>query len=260
MQRFFLVFCLMALVAAVPLFAQQMEDVVYLKNGSIVRGTVIERILGESLKIQTQYGSVFIFSMEEIAKILKEPVKRMGERGDAKKDTPTPEPQIGPGTEPAGSTTGEIDKIIKEPVIEKQGHIEVKKKEPWLAFGLSFLIPGAGQFYNEQYKKGVPQLGAAIAGSGLVFMAVRDNYQRFPDRKWVDPDDDDRMALFGGLLWLGGLLWSVIDAPISANGINQQAQQPDYGHLLEFDGDRVTLGVDAVARRNISGARLTLRF
>ena len=73
-----------------PVFAQQPEDVVHLKNGSIVRGTIIEQIPGESLKIQTQGGSVFVYTMDEIVKISKEPVEMSG-RVDAKKDAPVAE-------------------------------------------------------------------------------------------------------------------------------------------------------------------------
>lgn len=90
MLRFILVACLTAFVVTAPVFAQQTEDVVHLKNGSIVRGTIIEQIPGESLKIQTQGGSVFVYTMNEIAKISKEPVEMSG-RVDAKKDTPVAE-------------------------------------------------------------------------------------------------------------------------------------------------------------------------
>ena len=90
MLRFILVACLTAFVVTTPAFAQQMEDVVHLKNGSIVRGTIIEQLPGESLKIQTQGGSVFVYTMDEIAKISKEPVE-MGGRVDAKKDAPVAE-------------------------------------------------------------------------------------------------------------------------------------------------------------------------
>ena len=73
MLSFFLVACLTAFVATAPIFAHQVEDVVYLKNGEIVRGTIVEQILGESLEIQTQDGSVFVYSMDEITKIVKKP-------------------------------------------------------------------------------------------------------------------------------------------------------------------------------------------
>ncbi len=228
MQPFFLVFCLTGLVVASPNFAQKIEDVIYLKNGETVRGTIIEQIPGESLKIQTADGSVFVYTIYEIAEIGREPVMKM-----------------------------------------EEGFIRAKEKNPWLASGLSVLIPGTGQFYNDQYKKGLPQLGVALAGAGLVWWGLRDNYESHDSYsekpswnplKWVDTDDDDKLVYFGTPLWLGSLLWSVIDANLSANRINQEGQQPDYGHLLEFDGNQVRLGIDPVVQRNRSGARLILHF
>ena len=53
--------------------APRMEDVVYLKNGGIVRGMIYEQVPWESLKIHTQDGSVFVFEMGEISRITKEP-------------------------------------------------------------------------------------------------------------------------------------------------------------------------------------------
>jgi nitrogen regulatory protein PII len=47
-------------------------DVVYLKNGGILVGNIIEQIPNESLKIQTKDGSVFVYSMSDIARIAKE--------------------------------------------------------------------------------------------------------------------------------------------------------------------------------------------
>ena len=254
MLRFILIACLTAFVATAPLFAQPLEDVVYLKDGTIVRGTIVEQIPGESLKIQTQGGSVFLYTLEEIAKIVKEPVLEPEVKAD-----PDPKPD---------DTTDETAKMAKESMLEMQGQVRVKKKEPWLAFALSLVMPGTGQFYNDQYKKGVVQLGAFAAGAGLVFLGVRDNYKAHQTRAdgsvhypWIDPEGNNKtIALPGGILWACAHLWSVIDAPLSAIRINEQSQQPYYGHLLEFDGDRITLGVDPVVWPDVSGARLTLHF
>lgn len=49
-----------------------LEDVIYLKNGSIIRGIIIEQIPNQSLKIQTKDRSVFVFKFEEIEKMTKE--------------------------------------------------------------------------------------------------------------------------------------------------------------------------------------------
>ncbi len=52
--------------------AQNSQEVVYLKNGSIIRGSIIEQKPYESLKIQTADGNVFVFKMDEVDKITKE--------------------------------------------------------------------------------------------------------------------------------------------------------------------------------------------
>lgn len=51
------------------------EDVVYLKNGGILRGIIIETIPNVSIKIQTRDKNVFVLKMEEIEKITKEEIK-----------------------------------------------------------------------------------------------------------------------------------------------------------------------------------------
>lgn len=53
--------------------AQNLQEVVYLKNGSVIRGLIVEQVPNESLKIKTGDGSVFVCKMEEVVKITKEP-------------------------------------------------------------------------------------------------------------------------------------------------------------------------------------------
>ena len=48
------------------------QDVVYLKNGSIIRGTIIEMVPNQSVRIETADGSVFVYEMEQIERITKE--------------------------------------------------------------------------------------------------------------------------------------------------------------------------------------------
>ena len=47
-------------------------DVVYLKNGSIIRGLIIEMNPGQALKIQTSDNSLFVYKFDEISEIKKE--------------------------------------------------------------------------------------------------------------------------------------------------------------------------------------------
>ena len=72
---FLIVAGMMTLLSTVS--AQALKDVVYLKNGSVIRGTIVEQVPNESLKITTKDGSVFICQMGDVERITKEaPVKK----------------------------------------------------------------------------------------------------------------------------------------------------------------------------------------
>ncbi len=51
---------------------ENMEDVVYLKNGNVYRGMIVEQVPGESIKIRTIGGNEFNVLITELAKITKE--------------------------------------------------------------------------------------------------------------------------------------------------------------------------------------------
>src|SRR5205085_2634048 len=69
-----LLFSTLILLTAVSAAVAQnnLQDVVYLKNGQVLRGVIIEQVPGQSIKIETPSGSVFVFKMEEIDRISKE--------------------------------------------------------------------------------------------------------------------------------------------------------------------------------------------
>lgn len=66
------VLVVVAVISTTVASAQATQEVVYLKNGSIVRGVIIEQTPNESLKIQTADGSIFAYKMDEVQKITKE--------------------------------------------------------------------------------------------------------------------------------------------------------------------------------------------
>lgn len=73
MKRFFLIIALL-IVSSLSLHAQNstLLDVVYLKNGSIIRGIITEQIPNDKLKIATRDGSLFVYKMDEVERIIKE--------------------------------------------------------------------------------------------------------------------------------------------------------------------------------------------
>ena len=82
--------CLAAILIAPasPALAQQnLEDVVYLKDGSVIRGVIIEQMPGASLKIQTRHGSVFVYEIDKVERITKEsPARFRQEQTNLQKD------------------------------------------------------------------------------------------------------------------------------------------------------------------------------
>lgn len=193
-------FCLVSTTLA----QQPMQDVVYLKDGSVIRGMIVEQVPNVSVKIQTREGNVFVYKMENIQKMTKEPIRGMG----------------------MGQMSG------------------TGQKSPALAFVLSFLVPGVGQYYNGEVAKGIIQEAAFVGGLVLYIQGVNDY--------------DDTLQAIGGFDLMAAWIWSMIDAPLSANRINRGLQS--FGHLIEFNHDPYALGVDVAPGRKGMNAKLTLHF
>lgn len=68
MKKLIIVFAV--LLFAVTVTAQE-RDIIYLKNGSVVKGSIMEYIPGKSVKIRTADGSIFVYSETEVDKIEK---------------------------------------------------------------------------------------------------------------------------------------------------------------------------------------------
>lgn len=107
-----------------------------------------------------------------------------------------------------------------------------QEKNPWLALGLSTVITGAGQVYNEQIEKGVIMFAGGAAGYLILFAG--------------DSPGSGR-AYAGWTLLLGTKLWSMIDAPMTANRINRQT-------------GAASLQIIPLVTPGFAGARLAWRF
>lgn len=136
--KFFILFAILfATVCSVN--AQNLQEVVYLKNGSIIRGTIIEQVPNESLKVQTSDGSVFVYKMEEVAKITKEP-KYNASNGSSNADSDEDERY---GWEKAPRYRG----FIGESYIFGQGDVKEERNYLWTSHGcqiLPYLYAGVG--------------------------------------------------------------------------------------------------------------------
>jgi hypothetical protein len=66
---FILIICLFS---AAAIAQQSVTDVIYLKNGTVVRGKIIDQVPNQSVKLYTANRSVVEFKMEEIERMAKE--------------------------------------------------------------------------------------------------------------------------------------------------------------------------------------------
>ena len=194
--------CLMGMTFA---FAQSsLQDVVYLKNGSIIRGDIIEMVPGETVKIMTADGSVFVHDFAQVEKFAKE--------------------------QPVGT-------------INKSAY-SIEKKSPWLSGFLSFCIPGLGQFYNGENRKGWVDLATSLGGfTGMyagAYMVVRG-----AEYEYYYGEPKDGMVITGTVLMLAGMgtmlangIHSIVDAAKSSNRINVES-----GFVMYQFNDRCAFGM-----------------
>ena len=64
--------CLLLVISSFAFAQQNYQDVVYLKNGSIIRGMIVEQVPNKTLTIETMDKSLFVFPIEQVEKITKE--------------------------------------------------------------------------------------------------------------------------------------------------------------------------------------------
>jgi hypothetical protein len=133
-KKSFVILCVLAAggVGGQPIKAQEIQDVVYLQDGSIIRGTIVEQVPGESILIQTVDGNRFRYNMEEIERM-------------------TRETQPGQGTSQARPQSA---------------------KSPGTAALLSVLIIGGGQGYNGEWGKAAAFFGGGLVAGAATLEAL----------------------------------------------------------------------------------------
>jgi len=168
------------------------KDVVYLKNGSIIEGVITEINPNVNLKMKTSDGSLFVFDIKDIDKIIKAQISQ---------------PQSIP--------------MVENQIVTKA----TEYRNPEISTFFSFLIPGIGQVYNGQPKKGAGHFSWYIASCGILLFSLNEmNYNDFYDQTSLT-EDADKWGLIGLISGISGLtcwILSMVDANQSANEINRQ--------------------------------------
>ena len=237
------------------IFGQQLEDVIYLKNGSIIRGIVIEHVPDTHISIQTREGNLFVYEIGQIDRIMKEPTSK---RMESKNTGVVLGLSLGSGTivdviylkngsiirglilEHVPDThikiqtregnllvyeIGQIDRIMKESTSKR-----MESKNPGVALGLSLgsgiIVDGAGQFYNGDIGKGTGFVAWSLL-SRLLILAATEEF--IPFGILIDDDDNVPLALVGMASRIGCYITAAVDAYKSAERRNEEIE---YGWIL----------------------------
>ena len=205
--------CLMGMAFA---FAQSsLQDVVSLKNGSVIRGEIVEMVPDETVKIKTFDGSVFVYPYAE------------------------------------------VEKFAKEEGVAYIPKTSLDKKSPWAAGIMSCFVPGMGQLYNGESRKGwidfATQAGAYVGTMAGLFLALENipmdaMPEVAPDGELYYPgheDDSDflaglglTLATVGAITFYVNWIHSICDAVKSAKRINAE-----NGFVLYQFNDRCAFGM-----------------
>ncbi len=197
-KLFLLLFCAISTMFAAA--QANLQDVVYLKNGSVVRGTIIEQVPGVSLKLQTNDGNIFVYNIEDVEKMTKEQSKGL---------------------------TRQVSTYAYSNGVGSTNSTAVSERSPFVAGLLSWIVPGAGQFYNGQSRKGWGDLGLHLGssvvmgiGAGLVSGSY---YYDYDYDLYYDESQYTTGCIFmvvGGVTLFVNGICSIVDAVKSAKNIN----------------------------------------
>ncbi len=92
---------------------------------------------------------------------------------------------------------------------------------------MSMMIPGAGQAHNGQWAKGGLMLGGGLVSVGVALAGANE----------CDSSGDCSLLTAGLVGMFGFWVWSMIDAPVTANAINRRV---DAGQVALEIGPQLT--------------------
>ncbi len=161
--------------------AQSTVNVVHLKNGSVLKGVIMEQVPNESLKLRLYDGSIFVFRADEIEKITLE---------EAVQNEPKEQKPVEPAKTPVVVPE---NKVVEKPVVK-----EVPKP----------LVFKSNAIYQNNVKLTPAQISSVMSQSP----AAMQSFKRAEGFAIVSQVSDIAFWIFGGV----GVLFAIQKKPDSA--------------------------------------------
>ena len=123
-------------------------------------------------------------------------------------------------------------------------------KSPWVAFLLSYIIPGSGQIYNGEITKGLVFTGTILLGAGIALIPAigATSGSDWPVSSYIG-------AGIAGIAYI----WQVIDAPVSANRINEE-NNLSFLKINVLNNHQVSLGLSTEILNKTPAPGLKLNY
>jgi len=173
-----LLFCVVALPA--------WGDTVYLKNGSVIMGEIVEHTPDVSYKLRTSDGSVFVFEMAEVLKV-----------------------EFGPAVAPVRPSVDLMD--------------IPGRKSPWGAVVGAWFVPTLGHAYAGNWGRGAPFLVGEVVAVTLIVNGANDTYWTWGGEELTDAGATKVLA--GAGLLIVTRVWEYIDAYHTAEDYNRRLEK-----------------------------------
>ncbi len=198
------------------------QDLVYLRNGSMIRGSVLEQEIGKSIKVQTQDGSIYVYSMSEVERVAKE-------------KEPIQQPVQQSVQQPA-------QQLVQQPVRQRNTNIGttdyalLQEQHRGLDFNVDFgyhiaTAGGSGSFFTQLGlgKRFNPNFYWGL-GAGVMLPASGNSDPIIPvtsDFRLYFPFHSSKLVL-GGTMRLGYALNMADDITIGTGKRKQTIEMPNY--------------------------------
>ncbi len=93
-----------------------------------------------------------------------------------------------------------------------------EKREPFDSIWRSAVLPGWGQFHNNQHIKGIMAAAGVIIGGGLTAYSVIEQHQKY-DKYLTINENQDLAYRDAEAAWNTALIWTIVTAVFYAGGI-----------------------------------------
>jgi len=161
----------------------------------VIKGVIIEQVIGESIKIETADGSTFVFSMDQVVKIAKEKKTPAGEPVVEKQQSDEALAQLrtlihnNAFRDSAGRD--QMKRLVSQVTMNERSMLYVnnRKNDAGVSFGLNFLLYSLGSWIQGDYTAAIINDVILIAGAALMASGYTEYYDYYYGYYYTETND-----------------------------------------------------------------------